>query len=68
MLFRSDPAALRDYVERTRWFGGKGRAFHIGTVRRVGALPGSDSPTVLVLLVEIVYDDAAGGREVYLKQ
>ena len=60
-----DPAALRDYVERTRWFGGKGRAFHIGTVRRVGALPGSDSPTVLVLLVEIVYDDAAGGSEVY---
>lgn len=59
-----DPDVLRAYIERTRWFAGKGRDLHIGEVTRLGVLPG-DGPVVVVHLVEVVYDDAAGGRELY---
>lgn len=63
-LHHLDPAVLRAYIERTRWFAGKGRDFHVGGVTRLGVLPGG-SPVVVVHLVEVVYDDAAGGRELY---
>jgi maltokinase len=56
-----DPAVFETYLVKTRWFGGKGRPFSVSGVRRLGEVPGrlDDSPHVLVLLVEITYDDVA---------
>lgn len=52
-------AALKDYIDGARWFGSKGRAWTVGTVRRIGTLPGSTPElSVVIELVEIVYDDA----------
>ena len=34
-----DTDVLVRYLERTRWFGGKGRPFSISGVRRVGVVP-----------------------------
>ncbi len=52
------PAALKSYIDRARWFGGKGREWELGAVRRVGTLPGStDDLTVVIDLAEIVYAD-----------
>jgi len=56
--------ALKSYIDDARWFGGKGRAWEVGGIRRVGTLPGSTPDlTVVVELVEIVY--AEGEPEVY---
>jgi maltokinase len=62
-----DPDVFVRYLERTRWFGGKGRPFEIAGVRRVGQVPGvpEGGPTVVIDLVEVGYGDAAGGSEVY---
>ena len=63
-----DRDVLRAYIERTRWFAGKGRDLHLGEITRLGVLPGAQpgaQPVVVVHLVEVVYDDAAGGRELY---
>jgi maltokinase len=58
---------LVSYLERTRWFGGKGRSFEIADLRRVGEVPCADEegPTVVIELVEIDYRDAPGGSEIY---
>ena len=32
----ADPEVFARYLERTRWFGGKGRPFEIASVRRIG--------------------------------
>ena len=56
--------ALKDYIGGARWFGGKGRAWEVGEIRRVGTLPGSTPDlTVVIELVEIVY--AEGEPETY---
>ena len=55
------------YLERTRWFGGKGRPFEVASVRRIGELPTAreGSPVVVIELVEVAYGDGPGGSEVY---
>ncbi|UUZ58420.1 maltokinase N-terminal cap-like domain-containing protein [Nocardioides sp. B-3] len=56
--------ALKDYIDGARWFGGKGRDWEVGRIRRVGTLPGSTPDlTVVIELVEIVYAD--GDPEFY---
>ncbi len=48
--------ALKAYIDGARWFGGKGREWEVGTIRRVGTLPGSTPElTVVIELVEIAY-------------
>jgi maltokinase len=59
-----DVTVVEDYLERTRWFGGKGRPFTVTDVRTVGELPGGP-PLVVIHLVELTYDDAEGGVELY---
>ncbi|MEO5665002.1 MAG: phosphotransferase [Nocardioides sp.] len=50
--------ALKDYIDGARWFGGKGRDWQVGGIRRVGTLPGSTRDlTVVIDLVEIAYAD-----------
>ena len=55
------------YLERTRWFGGKGRPFEVSGVRRVGELPGTADagPRTVIDLVEVTYGDEPGGTELY---
>ncbi|WP_341926811.1 hypothetical protein [Nocardioides psychrotolerans] len=56
-----DPQVFVAYVEKTRWFGGKGRPFTVTGVRRLGELaPASGAePSVALHLVELTYDDVA---------
>lgn len=57
---------LHDFVSSARWFGGKGRPFTVGTLRRQGDLGGTgsaDDPYVALDLVTIDYDD--GDQELY---
>lgn len=63
----TEPDVYVRYLERTRWFAGKGRPFEVAGVRRIGALPQSEQtdPTVVIDLVEIAYHDGPGGTEVY---
>jgi maltokinase len=62
-----DPDVFVRYLERTRWFGGKGRPFAIAGSRRIGDVPGSveGGPRVVIELVDVAYDDAEGGVETY---
>lgn len=62
-----EPEVFTRYLERTRWFGGKGRPFEIASVRRVGEVPcGSDGdPRVVIDVVEVVYGDAEAGSDLY---
>ena len=49
---------LKTYIDSARWFGGKGRAWEVGQIRRVGTLPGSTPDLAVVIeLVEVVYAD-----------
>ncbi|GAA5150281.1 phosphotransferase [Nocardioides marinquilinus] len=48
--------AIAPYLAKTRWFGGKGRDFEVGEVRRVATL-GDGDPWVDVLVVELRYAD-----------
>ncbi|GAA4694792.1 maltokinase N-terminal cap-like domain-containing protein [Nocardioides conyzicola] len=60
------PDVFVRYLERTRWFGGKGRPFTVTGVRRIGELPGSgDGLWVVIDLVEVTYGDGPGGTEIY---
>ena len=63
----AEPDVFARFLERTRWFAGKGRPFEVTSVRRVGALPraNEESPEVVIDLVEVTYGDAAGGSELY---
>jgi len=60
-------ATFAEYLTRTRWFGGKGRPFQVTGVTAVAEVPGrvEDSPHVVIHLVEVTYDDEAGGTELY---
>jgi len=65
-----DPQVFAEYLVKTRWFAGKGRAFTVTGIRRIGDVPGSGEvePRVVNHLVELSYDDAPGGEaptEVY---
>jgi maltokinase len=62
-----DRRVFADYLARTRWFGGKGRAYDVTDIRVLGEVPGrvEDSPHVLIHLVEVTYADAAGEKELY---
>lgn len=55
---------IKAWIDQARWFGGKGRDWELGDVRRVGRLP--DAPDwlhVTVELAEVAYTD--GTRELY---
>jgi len=57
-----DPQVFVTYLEKTRWFGGKGRPFAVSDVRRLGTLGDTGPyPRVVLLLVELTYDDAPAG-------
>lgn len=58
-----DHDTLHDYLDRARWFGGKGREFSVGAVRRLGTVGDGSEPTVVPHLVDVDYAD--GGQEVY---
>jgi maltokinase len=61
-----DHALLEGYMVRTRWFGGKGRPFHVSQVRELAELSaGERGPDVTVYLVTVDYDDDEGGTELY---
>jgi maltokinase len=59
-----DPEVISDYLDRTRWFGGKGRPYAVTDVRTLGELPGGP-PLVVIHLVELTYSDPEGGTELY---
>ncbi|MGB0098695.1 MAG: hypothetical protein WBP61_00310 [Nocardioides sp.] len=63
----ADLEVFERYLERTRWFSGKGRPFEIASVRRIGEVPraGAGEPHVVIDLVEVGYADGPGGSEVY---
>jgi maltokinase len=66
-----DSDVFSEFLDRTRWFGGKGRPYTVTDVRTVGELPGGP-PLVLIHLVEVTYSDlasgSAGGAEMELYQ
>jgi maltokinase len=60
--------SLEQFIGSARWFGGKGRTFSVGDVRRLGWLnesPGDDTeqPRARIELATIEYDD--GSTELY---
>lgn len=58
--------SLHTYIGQARWFGGKGRAFTVTGVTRLGEVSGAgEDPRAVVDLVEVTYDDATGGVELY---
>ncbi len=59
-----DPDVISGYLDRTRWFGGKGRPYTVTDVRNLGHVPGGP-PLVVIHLVELTYADAEGGTELY---
>ncbi|MDH2415431.1 phosphotransferase [Nocardioides sp. CER19] len=58
-----DREVFADYLSRTRWFGGKGRTFHVSDIRVLEEVPGrvEDSPHVLIHLVEVAYAEPGNG-------
>ncbi len=58
-----DPQVFAAYLERTRWFGGKGRGFTVSQVNRLGQVPGTveGGPRVVIYLVELTYADVPAG-------
>lgn len=54
------------YLDRSRWFAGKGRGHEVVDVDRVATLPGegADAPLVTLELLTVQYDDG-GDAEVY---
>jgi maltokinase len=59
-----DPEIFSEFLDRTRWFGGKGRPYAVTDVRAVGELPGGP-PLVVIHVVEVTYADTEGGSELY---
>ncbi|QNN52011.1 maltokinase N-terminal cap-like domain-containing protein [Nocardioides mesophilus] len=58
--------AFEQFIGSARWFGGKGLAFQVSDVRRVGTLGTADvdgTPYVGIELVTVDYDE--GGAETY---
>jgi maltokinase len=59
-----DPEVFSSFLDRTRWFGGKGRPYAVTDVRTIGVLPGGP-PLVVIHLVEVTYSDEEQGTELY---
>jgi maltokinase len=59
-----DAEVFSQFLDRTRWFGGKGRPYTVTDVRTIGVLPGGP-PVVVIHLVEVTYSDAEEGTELY---
>ena len=59
-----DPEVISAYLDRTRWFGGKGRPYSVTAVHTIGELP-DPPPVVVIHVVELAYADAEGGTELY---
>ncbi len=59
-----DTEVFAEFLNRTRWFGGKGRPYAVTGVRTLGELPGGP-PVVVIHLVEVSYSDDEGGTELY---
>ncbi len=59
---RLDHHAFETYLNKTRWFAGKGRPYAVTDVRAVGELPdpAPEGPRVVVHVVEVTYDDTTG--------
>ncbi len=58
--------SLGEFVRSARWFGGKGRDFHVAGVSRAAVLPGP--PVMAIEMVTVEYaasDDGAPERELY---
>jgi maltokinase len=55
--------ALKTFVESARWFGGKGRAFEVADVRRLGWVETGTAAKAAIDVVTLAYDD--GGSELY---
>ncbi|GAB2883353.1 maltokinase N-terminal cap-like domain-containing protein [Nocardioides pacificus] len=53
------------FLERSRWFGGKGRGFTVAEIRRLGEVPGGveDGPRVVIDVVVVDYTDSDEGGE-----
>lgn len=61
-----DHALLEAYLARTRWFGGKGRAFQVSDVRVIAQLRGRHPlPDTIVCVVTVSYADGEEGIERY---
>ncbi len=59
-----DPEVFVTYLDKTRWFGGKGRDYTVSDVRRLATLSDAGpDPRVVVLLVELTYADAEPGAD-----
>ncbi len=61
-------SALAEFVAGARWFGGKGRAFVVADVRRIGSLGDlrtSGTPVLVHDLVALAYADDPDGDEHY---
>ncbi len=61
-------SALAEFVGGARWFGGKGRAFVVADVRRIGSLGDlrtSGTPVLVHDLVALAYADDPDGDEHY---
>jgi maltokinase len=59
-----DAGAISAYLDRTRWFGGKGRPYTVTDVRTLGELP-DGPPVVMIHIVELTYTDDEGGTDLY---
>jgi maltokinase len=59
-----DSEVISGFLDRTRWFGGKGRPYVVSDVRTLAVLPGGPPP-VAIYLVELTYSDPEGGTELY---
>ncbi len=56
----SEHPQMTAYLAEARWFAGKGRAYDVVDVKRVGTLPGP--PTVTIDIITVQYADAAAGE------
>ncbi len=61
-----DHALLEAYLARTRWFGGKGRPFHVSDVRVIAELGDRRPlPDTIMCVITVSYADGEDGTERY---
>jgi maltokinase len=59
---------LKTFIEGARWFGGKGRAFEVTDVRRLGWVETGTPAKASIEIVTLTYDDAPDGQRTELYQ
>jgi maltokinase len=59
---------LKSFIEGARWFGGKGRAFEVSDVRRLGWVETGTDARASIELVTLTYEDAVPGEQTELYQ